>query len=102
NREVLQRLGAAGVTVTEASFAEGPRPLDGKTFVLTGALPTLTREAATDLIMRLGGRVASSVSKKTTFLIAGEDAGKKEADARRLGVPVLDEAAFLALTRRAS
>jgi DNA ligase (NAD+) len=102
NRAVLRRLGEAGVLTTEASFQEGPRPLDGKTFVLTGTLPTLTRDAATDLISRLGGRVASSVSRKTDYVVAGEDAGKKEADARRLGVPILDEAAFLALARRAS
>jgi len=102
NRAVLTRLGEAGVTLTETTFQEGPRPLEGKTFVLTGTLPTLTRDAATDLIIRFGGRVTSSVSKKTDFVVAGEDAGKKEADARRLGVPVLDEAAFLALTRRAS
>jgi DNA ligase (NAD+) len=102
NREVLRRLGEAGVTLSEASFQEGPRPFDGKTFVLTGALPTLSRDTATDLILRLGGRVTSAVSKKTDYVVAGEDAGKKEADARRLGVPVLDEAAFLALTRRAS
>jgi DNA ligase (NAD+) len=102
NRAVLARLGAAGVTLTESTFQEGPRPLDGKTFVLTGTLPTLTRDAATDLIIRFGGRVTSSVSKKTDYVVAGADAGKKEADARRLGVPVLDEAAFLALTRRAS
>jgi len=102
NRRVLRRLGEAGVTLTEASFEEGPRALDGKTFVLTGALPTLTRDAATDLILRLGGRISSAVSKKTDYVVAGEDAGKKEADARRLGVKILDEAAFLALTRRAS
>jgi len=102
NRRVLRRLGEAGVTLTEGSFEEGPRPLDGKTFVLTGALPTLTRDAATDLILRLGGRVSSAVSRKTDYVVAGEDAGKKEADARRLGVKILDEAAFLALTRRAS
>jgi DNA ligase (NAD+) len=102
NRAVLRRLGEAGVTLSEATFQEGPRPLEGKTFVLTGALPTLTRDGATDLIIRLGGRVTSAVSKKTDFVVAGADAGKKEADARRLGVPVLDEAAFLALTRRAS
>jgi DNA ligase (NAD+) len=102
NRRVLRRLGEAGVALTEASFEEGPRALDGKTFVLTGALPTLSRDAATDLILRLGGRVSSAVSKKTDYVVAGEDAGKKEADARRLGVKILDEAAFLALTRRAS
>src|SRR5438874_2712444 len=81
NRRVLRRLGEAGVTLTEASFEEGPRPLDRKTFVLTGALPTLTRDAATDLILRLGGRISSAVSKKTDYVVAGEDAGKKEADA---------------------
>jgi DNA ligase (NAD+) len=102
NRAVLRRLGEAGVTLTEASFEEGPRSLDGKTFVLTGTLPTLSRDTATEIITRLGGRVTSAVSKKTHYVIAGEDAGKKEADARRLGVEVLDEAAFLALTRRAS
>jgi len=102
NRRVLRRLGEAGVTLTEASFEEGPRPLDRKTFVLTGALPTLTRDAATDLILRLGGRISSAVSKKTDYVVAGDDAGKKETDARRLGVKILDEAAFLALTRRAS
>src|SRR2546422_4848480 len=102
NGQVLDRLREAGLTTTEASFQEGPRPLEGKTFVLTGALPTLSRDAATDLISRLGGRVTSAVSKKTDYVIAGEDAGKKEADARRLGVKVLDEAAFLELTRRAS
>ena len=71
NRAVLHRLGEAGVTLTEATFEEGPRALEGKTFVLTGALPTLTRDAATDLIIRLGGRVTSAVSRKTDFVVAG-------------------------------
>jgi len=102
NRDVLKRLREAGLTITEASFAEGERPLEGKTFVLTGSLPTLTRDAATDLIHRLGGRVAGSVSKKTDYVVVGEDGGKKETDAKRLGIQTLDEAAFLALTRRAS
>jgi DNA ligase (NAD+) len=102
NRAVIERLAAAGVVMTEADFVAGPRPLEGKTFVLTGTLPTLTRDAATDLILRLGGRVTSAVSKKTDYVVAGAEAGKKEADARRLGVTVLDEAAFLALSRPAS
>ena len=88
--------------MTEVGFTAGPRPFEGKTFVLTGSLPTLTRDAATDLIVRLGGRVSSAVSKKTDYVVAGDEAGKKEVDARRLGVPVLDEAAFLALARPAS
>jgi len=102
NRGVIARLAAVGVVMTEVGFTAGPRPLEGKTFVLTGSLPTLTRDTATDLIVRLGGRVSSAVSKKTDYLIAGDEAGKKEVDARRLGVAVLDEAAFLALARPAS
>ena len=102
NREVIARLAAVGVVMTEVGFTAGPRPFEGKTFVLTGSLPTLTRDAATDLIVRLGGRVSSAVSKKTDYVVAGDEAGKKEVDARRLGVPVLDEAAFLALARPAS
>jgi DNA ligase (NAD+) len=74
---------------------EGPPPeegpLAGKTLVLTGTLPELTREQATELIMRAGGRVTGSVSRKTDYLVAGEAAGSKLASAERLGVPVLDE-----------
>lgn len=75
---------------------EGPPPgegsLAGLTFVLTGTLPELTREQATELIMAAGGRVTGSVSKKTSYLVAGESAGSKLGNAERLGVPVLDEA----------
>ncbi len=78
--------------------AEGPAPSEGplaeKTLVLTGTLPHWSREHATELIMAAGGRVTSSVSKKTDFLVAGESAGSKLAKAERLGVPVLDEAAL--------
>jgi DNA ligase (NAD+) len=66
---------------------------------LTGSLPTLSREAARELIERNGGRVASSVSKKTSYVVVGEAPGSKADDARRLGVPVLDEAALLELVR---
>jgi DNA ligase (NAD+) len=75
----------------------GPRPLEGKTFVLTGTLPTLTRDAARDAILRAGGRVTGTVSKKTSYVVVGEDPGTKAEDARRLGVPVLGEAELLAL-----
>ncbi|HXH81478.1 MAG TPA: NAD-dependent DNA ligase LigA [Candidatus Tectomicrobia bacterium] len=102
NREVIERLARAGVVMAEAGATDGPRPLAGKTFVLTGTLPTLTREDARERIERLGGRVTGSVSRKTDYVVAGESPGSKLEDARRLGVAVLDEAAFLALTGRAS
>jgi DNA ligase (NAD+) len=78
---------------------EGPRPLAGKTIVLTGSLPTLSREEARELIERHGGRVTSSVSKKTSYVVVGQAPGSKADDARRLGVPVLDEAGLLELVR---
>ena len=77
----------------------GPKPLAGKTVVLTGSLPTLSREAARELVEGHGGRVASSVSKKTDYVVVGEAPGSKADDARRLGVTILDEAGLLALVR---
>jgi DNA ligase (NAD+) len=98
NRAVIERLAGAGVVMTEAGHDEDlPRPLAGKTFVLTGTLPTLPRDAARALIERRGGRVTGSVSKKTDYVVVGEAAGSKADDARRLGVTILDEAALLAL-----
>jgi DNA ligase (NAD+) len=101
NRETVERLARAGVVMREEGSADGPRPLEGKTLVLTGSLRTLTRDQSRDLILRLGGRVTGSVSRKTDYVVVGEDPGSKADDARRLGVPVLDEAAFLALVGRA-
>ncbi|MSW96077.1 MAG: NAD-dependent DNA ligase LigA, partial [Actinobacteria bacterium] len=75
----------------------GEGPLAGQTFVLTGTLPSLTREQAAERIAAAGGRVTSAVSKRTSFLVAGESAGSKLEKAERLGVPVLGEAALLAL-----
>jgi DNA ligase (NAD+) len=71
--------------------------LDGLTFVLTGTLPTLTREEAKAKIEAAGGKVSGSVSKKTSYVVAGEEAGSKLDRATQLGVPVLDEAALLKL-----
>ena len=67
----------------------------GMTFVLTGTLPTMTRTEATQIIERLGGKASSSVSKKTTYVLAGEEAGSKLTRAQALGVPIIDEAEFL-------
>jgi DNA ligase (NAD+) len=100
NRRVIERLEKAGVVMRERGDTEGPRPLAGKTIVLTGGLRSMTRDQAKDLIIRLGGRVTGSVSKKTDYVVVGEDPGSKADDARRLGVTMLDEAAFLKLVGR--
>jgi DNA ligase (NAD+) len=100
NRATIDRLAAAGVVMTEEGHTEGPKPLDGKSVVLTGGLATLSRDQAKDLILRLGGRVTGSVSKKTDYVVVGEDAGSKAEDAKRLGVATLDEDAFLKLVGR--
>jgi DNA ligase (NAD+) len=99
NREVVEQLRAAGVHWDEHDgvAAAEPKALTGKTFVLTGTLPTLEREAAKALIEAAGGKVAGSVSKKTTFVVAGEAAGSKLDKARELGVDIIDEAALQAL-----
>jgi len=92
NRAMIDRLRAAGVDTTAPKRerkADGP--LAGKSFVLTGTLPSLTREAATELIVAAGGKVVGSVSKKTDCVVAGEEAGSKLAKAEALNVPILDE-----------
>jgi DNA ligase (NAD+) len=92
NTELLRHLKQAGLTMEGARPRRGTGPLSGKTFVLTGTLPSLTREEATALIERHGGTVTSSVSKKVQFLLAGEEAGSKLARARALAIPVISEA----------
>jgi DNA ligase (NAD+) len=99
NREVVEQLRACGVTWEEGepSSAAAPKPLAGQTFVITGTLPTLSRDAAKDLLEAAGAKVAGSVSKKTHYLLAGADAGSKLDKARELGVAVIDETTMLAL-----
>ena len=94
NRRQIEQLRKAGVSMTEEGVTTGPRPLAGKIFVLTGGLEGITRDEAKELIVRQGGRVTSSVSKKTDYVVAGKDPGSKFDDAKRLGVPTLDEPAF--------
>jgi DNA ligase (NAD+) len=99
-RGLVRELLAVGVTPTapaSARAAGGPGPLEGKTLVLTGTLPTLTREQASELIEAAGGKVSGSVSKKTSYVVAGAEAGSKLAKAEALGVPVLDEAGLRAI-----
>ncbi|MDQ7744494.1 NAD-dependent DNA ligase LigA [Hydrogenophaga pseudoflava] len=98
NREVVEQLRACGVRWEEGTPAErAAQPLTGKTFVLTGTFPTLRREEAKELLEAAGAKVAGSVSKKTDYVVAGEEAGSKLDKARELGVAVLDEAGMLAL-----
>ncbi len=98
NREVVEQLRACGVTWEEGEPAErAPQPFTGKTFVITGTLPTLSRDEAKDMVEAAGGKVAGSVSKKTDYVVAGAEAGSKLTKAQELGITVIDEAALLAL-----
>ncbi len=98
NLDVVKKLRAAGVHWTESTgMQQSAGILAGKTLVLTGTLPTLTRDAAKEMIEAAGGKVAGSVSKKTDYVVAGEEAGSKLVKAQELGVTVLDEAGLLAL-----
>jgi DNA ligase (NAD+) len=97
-RALIEDLRAQGIRFEEDGPPHGEGPLSGKTFVLTGTLPDLTREQATERITRAGGRVTSSVSKKTDYVVAGDAPGaSKFQKAERLGVPIVDEAGLLAL-----
>jgi DNA ligase (NAD+) len=99
NRGLIERLRAEGLPMTSGAVEQpqAPQVFAGKTFVLTGTLDTMTREEATALITERGGRVSSSVSKKTSFVVAGREAGSKLDKANELGVHILDEHAFRAM-----
>jgi DNA ligase (NAD+) len=99
---LIKDLRDVGVRMEQEGPAPGEGPLKGKTFVLTGTLPELTREQATERIEAAGGRVTSSVSKKTDYVVAGATPGSKLEKAERLGVPLLDEPGLLALLPEAS
>ncbi len=99
NREVVEQLRAVGVSWPESdgNADRSPKPLAGKTLVLTGTLPTWSRDEARERIEALGGKVAGSVSKKTDYVVAGAEAGSKLDKAQALGLTVLDEAGLMAL-----
>jgi len=101
NREIITQLLAAGLQWTDGEPADaGPKLLAGKTLVLTGTLPTLKRDDAKAMIEAAGGKVAGSVSKKTDFVVAGEEAGSKLEKALELGVAVIDEAELLKMLEK--
>ena len=97
NREVVDKLKAAGVVMTEERGEAPTGEFSGYTFVITGTLPSLTRDEATEFIESRGGRVTGSVTKKTDYVVVGEDAGSKAAKAQELGIPRVSEADLLAL-----
>jgi DNA ligase (NAD+) len=102
NREVVEQLRACGLNWEEGEpAARAPQPLAGKTFVLTGTFPTLSRDQAKDLLEAAGAKVAGSVSKKTDYVVAGAEAGSKLEKAQSLGVAVIDEVAMLELLQGA-
>ena len=97
NQTLMARLAEVGVRMVDERGPEGPpgpQPFAGKTFVITGTLPSMSREEASELIARLGGKVSGSVSRKTSYLVAGEEAGSKLQKAQDLSVPVIDESAL--------
>jgi DNA ligase (NAD+) len=91
NRELVERLRAAGLTFTHEKKTRHTGPLEGLVFVLTGTLPVWSREEAKEKIEAAGGKVTGSVSKKTSYVVAGADAGSKLDKAVALGVPVIEE-----------
>jgi DNA ligase (NAD+) len=97
NSGIVDRLLAAGIAWPAPAPVDTDAELAGKTIVLTGTLQAMTREAAAEAVVRLGGKVSSSVSKKTHYVVAGAEAGSKLKKAEQLGIAVLDEAAFLKL-----
>jgi DNA ligase (NAD+) len=97
HREVVRKWTVAGVRMAEERANEGPRPLDGVTVVITGTLTDYSRDQAAEAVQALGGRVSGSVSKKTTFVVLGENPGSKADRAAALKVPTLDDAGFAVL-----
>jgi DNA ligase (NAD+) len=100
NAGIVDRLLAGGVTWPAPAAQSADSELTGKTFVLTGTLQAMTREAAEEAIVQLGGKVSGSVSKKTHYVVAGAEAGSKLKKAQQLGIEILDEAAFLKLLKQ--
>ena len=100
NQKIIERLKEEGVNMTASVSEDESQLLSGFTIVVTGTLPTLGRKEAQELIEKNGGKAAGSVSKKTSYVLAGENAGSKLTKAQELGIPVLDEAAFFEMIQK--
>ena len=94
NIDLCKKLTSLGLN-TSSTFVQLDNRFEGLTFVLTGTLPTLSRDEASEMIKMQGGKVAGSVSKKTSYVLAGEDAGSKLVKAKNLGITIIDEEEFL-------
>jgi DNA ligase (NAD+) len=99
NRQVIEQLLAAGLHWPEGKGRRAAGLLAGKAFVLTGTLPNMTRDKAKELIEAAGGKVSGSVSKKTDYVVTGDEAGSKLDQARELGIAIIDEAGLQKLTK---
>ncbi len=99
NQRVIEKFFRAGVRVIYRKKESGPTPLSGKTFVFTGTLSTMTREEAEALVVKLGGKATGSVSKKTDYVVAGENPGSKLSKAQQLGVKIISEAEFMEMLK---
>ena len=99
---IVDKLRRSGVRLQDEPRAEGPKPLAGKSFVITGTFAAYSREQLKELLQDLGGKVGSSISKKTDYVLAGSDPGSKLEKARQLGRPVLDEAGLEQLLEQAN
>ena len=98
--EIINRFKSYGINMSYKSSSDnGDKRLNGKTFVLTGTLPTMKRRDAQELIEKSGGKVSSSVSKKTDYVVAGDDAGNKLIKARQLGIRVISEQELIDITK---
>ncbi|MBV9368647.1 MAG: NAD-dependent DNA ligase LigA, partial [Frankiales bacterium] len=97
HRAIVDKWQAAGMVMAEERRDEGPGPLDGITVVITGTLPTYSRDAAAAAVQERGGKVSGSVSKKTSFVVVGDSPGSKYDKAVQLGVPILDESGLITL-----
>ena len=102
HREIVEKWRAAGVRMREETTDTGPRPLEGLTIVVTGSLEGFSRDESKEAIVSRGGKAAGSVSEKTDYVVVGANAGPKAAKAEELGVPVLDEEAFVRLLQTGS
>ena len=99
HRDIVTKWSDAGITMVQQQTDSVPQTLAGLTFVLTGTLPTFARDEVSEEIVLHGGKVSTSVSKKTRYLLAGSDPGSKLAKAQEVGVPVIDEVQFKKLLK---